>query len=118
MSLPGWALPVATAVTVGFGLFGIYSNLDYSHIDSSTKSTPKPVIPVWVSGDEESSSAEQSSDTPTPPPVPTLIQSPSSEAAKTPGDPWASEAMEAASREPSVEESKELDGAVEEDNLL
>ena len=94
MSLPGWSLSAAVAAVAGFGLLGVYSYMDYSYVDTEAKSAPKPIIPVWVSGDEGLASAQQPSNTPAPTPSPP--QSPSSGAAKTPLDPWASEGMEAA----------------------
>jgi CheY-like chemotaxis protein len=113
MSLSGWAFPTAAAAIVGFGLFGIYSNIAPSYIDTTksanAKSTPKPVIPVLVPGDEEPSALQQSSDVPTSALLPTPIQSPSSEDTKPPSDPWQSESMEAALREPFTKEPTKPD---------
>lgn len=120
MSLSGWAFPTAAAVIVGFGLFGIYSNIVPSYIDATaksanTKSAPKPVIPVLVPGDEEPSSVQQSSDSSTAVPSPTPIQSSSSDATKQLTDPWKSEGMEAGLREPFAEELTMPDEAATKD---
>jgi DNA-binding NarL/FixJ family response regulator len=116
MSWPGWNLSAAVAAIVGFGLLGVYSYMDYSYVDTEAKSAPKPIIPVWVSGDEGLQSAQQPSDTPALIPSPSQSSSPG--ATKTPIDPWASEGMEAASREPFIEEPKELDEVVDGDDVL
>lgn len=118
MSLPGWALPAVAAVIVGFGLFGVHSYVDNSYVDTNARSASKPVMPVFLPGDEGPSSAQQPSDAPTPTSLPTLTRSPSSGAAIMPTDRWTSEVMEAASRESSVEEPNEIDEPVEGDDLL
>lgn len=107
MSLPRWSLSAAVAAIVGFGLLGVYSYMDYSYVDTEAKSAPKPIIPVWVSGDEGLAPAQQSSEMPASTALPT--QSLPSGATRTPVDPWASEGMEAVSREPFIEESNEVD---------
>jgi CheY-like chemotaxis protein len=114
MSFPDWALPATAAVAmVGLGLFGIYSNIG-ANAESSARpvSAPKQVIPVWDPGDEEPS-AQQSDDTLTPTPLPTLTQPTSSADTETLTDPWVSERMEAASKEPFVDELKELGEAAQ-----
>jgi hypothetical protein len=119
MSLPGRLLPAAAIVTiVGLVLFGVYSlmgvNTKYSYVATSTKGAAQPIIPVWDPG-EEDSSAGQSDDTP--PLLPTLTQSPLSDETETPTDQWASEHMEAASKEPLAEGLKGSNGSAERDNL-
>ena len=119
MSLPGRLLPTAAIVTiVGLVLFGAYSlvglNTKYSYVATSTKGASQPIIPVWDPG-EEDSSAGQSDDTP--PLLPTLTQSPPSDDTETPTDQWASEHMEAASKEPLAEGLKGSNGSAERDNL-
>jgi CheY-like chemotaxis protein len=120
MSVSGWAFPTAAAAIVGFVLFGIYSNLATSYIDTTAKSAnaksaPKPIIPVLVAGDEGPSSVQQTSDASTAVSLPTPIQALSSEATKPPTDPWKSEGMEAALREPFAEELTMPDEAATKD---
>jgi hypothetical protein len=102
-------LPVAVAVIFGLALFAVYTNI-YSIADSNTQSTAELVIPVLEPADEEPATEQSGDDTPTPDlsPVP-IQQSPSSEAAGTFTDPWASERMEAASKAPFIEELKKPD---------
>jgi CheY-like chemotaxis protein len=118
MSVSGWALPTFAAAIVGLGLFGAYSYFDYSYVDTNTKSASRPVVPILLSDDKGSSPAQQSSEASTPTSLTGHVQLPSSEGTVLSADPWASEALEAASRELVTTESNEIDEAVGGDTLL
>lgn len=118
MSVSGWALPTFAAAIVGLGLFGAYSYFDYSYVDTNTRSASRPVVPILLSDDKGSSPAQQSSEASTPTSLTGHAQLPSSEGTVLSADPWASEALEAASREHVATESNEIDGAVGGDALL
>jgi CheY-like chemotaxis protein len=118
MSLQGWALPTFAAAIVGLGLFGAYSHFDYPYFDTDTRSASRPVMPIFSPDGKGPSPAQQPSGESTPTSLPAHAGLPSSEGAITPTDPWASEAMEIASREPVAIESDNLDGAVEGGGLL
>jgi hypothetical protein len=117
MSLSGRALPAAAAVLFGLALFGVYTNI-YPITNSNTQSTAQLIIPVLEPGDDEPT-VEQSGDDP---PTPTLLATPTQylppEAMETAPDPWTSERMEVASKEPSAEELKKLDEVAKTDDLL
>src|SRR3712207_1845559 len=105
MSWPGWALPTFAAAIVGLGLFSTASHFDGPHFDADTRSASRPVVPVLSSPDNEGPSpTQQPSETPTPTSSPEgagLAPSKGAIMAADPlADPLASEAMEAASREP------------------
>lgn len=105
MSLSGWTLPAAATVIFGLAFIGIYVNI-YPISDSDTQSAAEVVIPVLEAEDEEPITKPLEDDASTP------IQSPPSEVMETAPDPWTSERMEAASKEPFVEEPKKLDEAL------
>jgi CheY-like chemotaxis protein len=85
-------------------------------------------VPILLSDDKGSSPAQQSSEASTPTSLTGHVQLPSSEGTVLSADPWASEALEAASRELVTTESNKselvatesnkIDGAVGEDTLL
>ena len=118
MSLQGWAFPTFAAAIVGLGLFGAYSHFDYPYFDTDTRSASRPVMPVLSPDDKGPSPVQQPIEAPTPTSLPAHVGLPSSEGAITSADPWASEAMETASREPVAVESDKLDGTVEGNGLL
>jgi hypothetical protein len=84
----------------------------------STQSVDIPIIPVWEPRDEEQT-AEQTEDDDTP--TPTLSSAPTqfetSGATETALDPWMSEVVEAALREPFAQGPKQVDEAAESDDL-
>jgi CheY-like chemotaxis protein len=118
VSLSGWALPAAAAVMMVFGMFGVYSYVDYTYGATKTSSASQPVVPVWSPSDEGASSAQQQADTPALTSLPQFAAPPSSGGTSTSIDPWTSEVIEAALRESLVEESIEPDVVVEGDGLL
>jgi CheY-like chemotaxis protein len=118
MSWQGWALPTFAAAIVGLVLFSANSYFDYPYFDTDTRSVSRPVMPVFSPDDRGLLPAQQRSEASTPTSLPTHAEHPASEGTITSADPWASEAMETASREPVAVESDELDGAVEGDGLL
>jgi CheY-like chemotaxis protein len=118
MSLPGWALPTFAAAIVGLGLFSANTYFDYPYFDTDTRSASRPVMPVLSSDNTGPSPAQQPSEASMPTSLPAHAEFPPSEDTITSADPWASEAMETASREPVTVESHELDGAVEGEGLL
>jgi CheY-like chemotaxis protein len=118
MSLPGWALPTFAAAIVGLGLLSANSYFDYPYFDTDTRSASRPVMPILSSDNKGPSPAQQPSEASMPTSLPTHAELPSSEGAVTSADPWASEAMETASREPVAVESDKLDRAVEGEGLL
>lgn len=117
MSISGRSLPAAAAVLFGLALFGVYTNI-YPITDSNTQSTAQLIIPVLEPSDEEPTAEQPGDDTPTP----TLLATPSQyippDAMDAAPDPWTSERMEVASKEPSVEDLKKLDEVAKSDNLL
>ena len=113
MRLSGWAAPTFAVAIVGLGFFGAYSYFDYSYVDTSTRSASSLVVPVLSPDDKGPSLAQQSSTVSTLTSLPATAGLLSSKGTISPADPWASEAMEAASREPVTAESTDLDEAVE-----
>ena len=79
----------------------------------STRSADKPIIPVWESGDEEQAAQKaEDADIPTPTVSSAPTQSETSGATEeTDMDPWASEVVEAALREPVAQGPKQADEA-------
>src|SRR3712207_4418512 len=118
MSLPGWALPTFAAAIIGLGLFGANSYFNYGHLDTNTRSASSPVTPVLSIDDEGQSPAPQPGEASTATSLPAHTGLPSSESPITFADSLASEAMEAAWREPIAVQSDKLDEAVEGDGLL
>src|ERR687893_893831 len=117
MSLPGRSLRAATIIILALTFFGVLMSV-YPIAGFSTQSVDKPIIPIWEPSDEEQT-AEQTEDDDTP--VPTLssapAQSETSGATETDIDPWASEVVEAALREPFAQGPKEADEAAESNDL-
>src|SRR3954454_10172867 len=117
MSLSGRALPAATAVLFGLALFAVYTNI-YPVTNSDTQTTAQLIVPVLEPSDEEPASEQSGDDAPTPTLLATPTQYQPPEAMETTPDPWTSERMEVASKEPSAEELRKLDGVAKTDNLL
>ena len=117
MSLPGRSLRAATIVILALTFIGVLMSV-YPIAGFSTQSVEKPIIPIWEQGDEEQT-AEHTEDDDTP--IPTLssapTQSETSEATETAIDPWTSEVVEAALREPSAQWPKQADEAAKRDDL-
>jgi hypothetical protein len=117
MSLPGRSLRAATIVILALTFFGVLMSV-YPIVGFSTQGVEKPIIPIWESGDEEQT-AEQTEDDDTP--IPTLSSAPTqpetSEATETDIDPWTSEVVEAALREPFAQGPKQADEAAKTDDL-
>jgi CheY-like chemotaxis protein len=118
MSWPGWALPTFAAAIVGLGFFSAFSYFDPPYFDTDTRSASEPVMPVLSSDDEGPSPAQQPSEASMATSLPAHAELPSSEGTIASADPWESEAMETASREPIAVESGKQDEAVEGDGLL
>src|ERR671910_2038673 len=117
MSLPGRSLRVATTVILALTFFGVVMSLFYPIAGFSSQSVDKPIIAVWEPGDEEQTAKQTEEDTPTP----TLSSAPArfetSEATETAIDPWTSEVVEAALREPFAQGPQQADEAAKRDNL-
>jgi hypothetical protein len=117
MSLLGRSLRAATIVILALTFFGVLMSV-YPIAGFSTQGVDKPIIPIWEPGDEEQT-AEQTEDDDTP--IPTLssapTQSETSGATETAIDPWTSEVVEAALREPSGQGPKQADEAAKRDDL-
>ena len=118
MSLSGLARPAIATVIMVLGIFGVYWYVDHAYGAANASRTSQPVVPVWAPDDEGRSSAQQEAGTPAPTPLPALATHSSLGATGAPIDPWTSEVMEAALREPLVEEPNDPDEAVEGDGLL
>ncbi len=108
---------MATIVILALTFFGVLMSV-YPIAGFSTQSVDKPIIPIWEPGDEEQT-AEQTEDDDTP--TPTLSSAPAQfetpGAPETPIDPWTSEVVEAALREPFAQEPKKADEAAKRDDL-
>src|SRR5919107_758256 len=117
MSLPGRSLRAAAIVILSLTIFGVLMSV-YSIAGFSTQSVDKPIIPIWEPGDEEQT-AEQTEDDDTP--TPTLSSAPAqfetSGATETAIDPWTSEVVEAALREPFAQGPQKADEAAKRDDL-
>jgi len=110
--------PLAAAIVIlGLTIFGVLTSV-YPIAGLSTQSADKPIIPVWESGDEEPRAEHSEDDTPTPTlsSAPTQIETLGA-TEETAIDPWASEVVEAALREPVAQGPKEADEAAEGDDL-
>jgi hypothetical protein len=117
MNLPDRSLLAAVIMILGLAFFSVLMSV-YPSAGFNTQSADEPIIPIWEPGDEEPR-AEQSEDyTPTPTLFSPPTQSPPTEVAETAVDPWTSEVVEAALREPLVEEPMKLDEAAKGDDLL
>ena len=100
MSLPGRSLSAATIVILALTFFGVLMSV-YPIAGFSTQSVDKPIIPIWEPGDEEQTAKHTvDDDTPTPTLSSAPAQIESSGDTETAIDPWTSEVVEAALREP------------------
>ena len=117
MSLPGRSLRVATIVILVLTFFGVVMSLFYPIAGFSIQSVDKPIIAVWEPGDEEQTAEQIEEDTPTPTLSTAAAQFETSEATETAIDPWTSEVVEAALREPFAQGPKQADEAVKRDDL-
>ena len=110
---------MATIVILALTFFGVVMSLFYPIAGFSTQSVDKPIIAVWEPGDEEQTAKQIEEDTPTP--TPTLSSAPArfetSEATETAIDPWTSEVVEAALREPFAQGPQKADEAAKRDDL-
>ena len=108
---------MATIVILALTFSGVLMSV-YPIAGFSTQSVDIPIIPVWEPRDEEQT-AEQTEDDDTP--TPTLSSAPTqfetSGATETALDPWMSEVVEAALREPFAQGPKQVDEAAESDDL-
>jgi hypothetical protein len=108
---------VATLVILALMFFGVLVSV-YPIAPFNTQSVDKSIIPIWEPGDAEQT-AEKTEDDDTP--IPTLSSSPAqsetSGAIEMDVDPWASEVVEAALREPFAQGPKETDEAAESNDL-
>jgi hypothetical protein len=110
--------PLAAAIVIlGLTIFGVLTSV-YPIAGLHIQSADEPIIPVWEPGDEEPRAEHSEDDTPTPTLLSAPTQSPPSGATETAIDPWTSEVVEAALREPFVEEPKKPDEAAKGDELL
>jgi hypothetical protein len=108
---------VAAIVILALSFFGVLMSV-YPIAGFSTQSVDKPIIPIWEPGDGEQT-AKQTEDDDTP--TPTLSSAPAqfetSGATETAIDPWTSEVVEAALREPFAQGPKQADEAAKRDDL-
>jgi hypothetical protein len=102
-------LAAATIVILGLTIFGVLTSV-YPIALFSTRSADKPIIPVWVPGDEEQTAEQTEDDTPTLSSAPTQIDT-SGATEETDIDGWAREVVEAALREPVAQGPKKADEA-------
>src|SRR5215211_7149760 len=110
-------LAAATIMILGLTTFGVLTSV-YPSALFNTQSADKPIIPVWEPGDEEQTVEQtEDDDIPTPTLSSAPTQSEASGATEEDIDGWASEVVEAALREPFVEESKKPDEAAKGDDL-
>ena len=116
-SLPDRSPLAAAIVILGLTIFGVLTSV-YPIAGLNTQSADKPIIPVWEPGDEEPRAEHSEDYTPTPTLSSPPTQSETSGATETAIDPWTSEVVEAALREPFVEEPKKPDEAAKGDDLL
>ena len=117
MNLPDRSFLAVAIVILGLTFFSVLTNV-YPTAGFNTQSADEPIIPVWDPSDEEPTAEQSEDDAPTPTLSSPPTQSLPSEAAETAIDPWTSEVVEAALREPIVEVPKKLDEAAKGDNLL
>jgi hypothetical protein len=116
-SLPDRSPLAAAIVILALTIFGVLTSV-YPIAGLNTQSADKPIIPVWEPGDEEPRAEHSEDDTPTPTLSSPPTQSPPSGATETAIDPWTSEVVEAALREPFVEEPKKSDEATKGEDPL
>ena len=110
-------LAAAAIVILGLTIFGVLTSV-YPIAGFSTQSVDKPIIPIWEPGDEEQTAEQTEDDTPTPTLLSPPTQSPPSGATETAIDPSTNEVVEAALREPFVEEPKKPDEAAKGDGPI
>src|ERR671920_2231535 len=111
-NLPDRSLLAAAIVILALTFLGILVSVYPTEL-FSTRSADKPIIPVWESGGEEQAAQKaEDADIPTPTLSSVPTQSETSGATEeTDIDPWASEVVEAALREPVAQGPKEADEA-------
>jgi hypothetical protein len=108
---------VATIVILALTFSGVLMSV-YPIAGFSTQSVDIPIIPVWEPRDEEQTAEQtEDDDTPTPTLSPAPTQFETSVATETALDPWTSEVVEAALREPFAQGPKQVDEAAESDDL-
>ena len=116
MSLPGRSLRAATIIILALTFLGVLTSV-YPIAGFSTHSADKPIIPVWESADEEQTAQKTDDDTPTPTLSSAPAQFETSGATETAIDPWTSEVVEAALREPFAQGPQKADEAAKRDDL-
>jgi hypothetical protein len=102
MSLPGWALPVAVAVTFGLAFLGVFTGI-LPIVGSNAKGPAEQLIPVFEAGDEEPTANRSEDDTPKPVLVPASTETPPLESIEMATDPRESEAVEFVLQKPFAE---------------
>jgi hypothetical protein len=102
MSLPGWTLPVATAVIFGLIFFGVFTSI-HPIAGFNTKGTAERFIPILEPGDEEPPANRAKDDTPTPVLLPASTETLPAESIDMATDPQASEAVEFILQKPLAE---------------
>jgi hypothetical protein len=102
MSLPGWTLPVATAVIFGLTFLGVFTSI-HPIAGFDTKGTAERLIPILEPGDEEPTTNRAEDDTPTPVLLPASTETPPWESIDMATDPQASEAVEFVLQKPFAE---------------
>ena len=102
MSLPGWTLPVATAVILGFTIFGVFTSI-HPIAGFNTQGTAERLIPILEPGDEEPTANRAEDDTPTPELLPASSETAPVESIDMASDPQASEAVEFVLQKPFAE---------------
>ena len=102
MSLPGWTLPVAVAVSFGLAFLGVFTGI-LPIAGSNAKGPAEQLIPVFEAGDEEPTANRSEDDTPKPVLVPASAETPPAETIEMATDPQASEAVEFVLQKPFAE---------------
>jgi len=117
MSLPGRSLRVAALVILALVFFAVLMSV-YPIAIFSNQSVDKSIIPIWEPGDAEQTAEQaEEDDTPTPTLSSSPVQFETSGVTETGIDPWTSEVVEAALREPFAQGRKEADEAAESSDL-
>jgi hypothetical protein len=118
MNTPDRSLLAPVIVILALTFFGVLVSV-YPIAPFITQSVDKPIIPVWEPADEDQTAKQTADDdTPTPTLSSSLTHSETSEATEeTAIDPTTSEVVEAALREPFVEEPKTPDKVSKGDDL-
>jgi hypothetical protein len=102
MSLPGWTLPVVTAVIFGLTFLGVFTSI-HPIAGFNTKGTAERLIPILEPGDEEPTANRAEDDTPTPELLPASSETAPVESIDMASDPQASEAVEFVLQKPFAE---------------